>query len=132
MGVHVHVQAIKDGKDLKYDNEFVIGEVNADIHYHVERSDGSFALVSKNETKVGKHISTKSVGRMSRQDVTSHYKYPEGSAAERAALLGGQDGEPKGAVDFEAQLVSEGKLGEDLKFEVTGKIKSKITGENKD
>ncbi|XP_019853850.1 PREDICTED: protein-glutamine gamma-glutamyltransferase K-like isoform X4 [Amphimedon queenslandica] len=124
------IQAIKDGKDLKYDNEFVIAEVNADIKYHVEKSDGSFAVVSRHETKVGKHISTKAVGRNSREDVTSHYKYPEGSASERAALMGGsgQEEEEKRAVSFSAKLTSGRRIGEDLTFGVTAKIDSPISG----
>uniref|UniRef100_A0A1X7TBY3 Transglutaminase-like domain-containing protein n=1 Tax=Amphimedon queenslandica TaxID=400682 RepID=A0A1X7TBY3_AMPQE len=123
------IQAVKDGKDLKYDNEFVIAEVNADIKYHVEKSDGSFAVVSRHETKVGKHISTKAVGRNSREDVTSHYKYPEGSASERAALMGGRghEEEEKGAVSFSAKLTSGRRIGEDLTFGVTAKINSPIS-----
>jgi hypothetical protein len=36
--------------------------------------------------QVGKNISTKSCDGEEREDVTSKYKYPEGSVQERAAL----------------------------------------------
>ena len=107
----------------------MIAEVNADIKYHIEKSDGSFAVSSRDKTQVGKYISTKAVGRKSREDVTSHYKYPEGSASERAALMRGcgQEEEEKGAVGFSAKLTSGRKIGEDLTFGVTAKIDSPIS-----
>ena len=45
--------AIKDGQDLKYDNEFVIAEVNADIKYYCETEKGKFKLAGSNISKVG-------------------------------------------------------------------------------
>ena len=110
----------------------MISEVNADIKYHVEKSDGSFAVVSRHETQVGKHISTKAVGRNSREDVTSHYKYSEGSASERAALMGGtgqEEGERE-AVSFSAKLTSGRKIGDALTFGVTAKIDSPISSKS--
>ena len=44
--------AIKDGQDLKYDNEFVIAEVNADIKYYYETQKGKFELSGSNISKV--------------------------------------------------------------------------------
>ena len=44
--------AIKDGQDLKYDNEFVISEVNADIKYYYETEKGKFELAGANISKV--------------------------------------------------------------------------------
>jgi transglutaminase 1 len=44
--------AIKDGQDLKYDNEFVIAEVNADIKYYYEMKKGKFELSGSNISKV--------------------------------------------------------------------------------
>ena len=61
-------------------------QVNADIRYYsVER--GAKTLTRVNTSHVGKTISTKAVGSGRRNDVTHQYKFPEGSAAERAALL---------------------------------------------
>lgn len=47
--------AIKDGQDLKYDNEFVISEVNADIKYYYETEKGKFELSGANISKVGRY-----------------------------------------------------------------------------
>ena len=48
--------AIKDGQDLKYDNEFVIAEVNADIKYYYETEKGKFELSESNISKVGRIV----------------------------------------------------------------------------
>jgi len=77
------VRAIKEGKDLKYDNLFVISEVNADIQYHVEINGKSF-VVDSNTTTVGSLIATKKVGQDELEDITLEYKYEEGSLEERA------------------------------------------------
>ncbi|XP_042656729.1 protein-glutamine gamma-glutamyltransferase 2 [Tyto alba] len=77
------VRAIKEGDlQLKYDIPFVFAEVNADVVYWVVRPDGS-QKKSTHSSVVGKNISTKSVGRDSREDITHTYKYPEGSEKER-------------------------------------------------
>lgn len=46
------IVAIKDGQDLKFDNEFVIAEVNADIKYYYETERGKFELAGANISKV--------------------------------------------------------------------------------
>ncbi|NXE83137.1 TGM2 glutamyltransferase, partial [Cochlearius cochlearius] len=77
------VRAIKEGDlQLKYDIPFVFAEVNADVVYWVVQRDGS-QKKSTHSSVVGKNISTKSVGRDSREDITHTYKYPEGSEKER-------------------------------------------------
>ncbi|NXK11672.1 TGM2 glutamyltransferase, partial [Herpetotheres cachinnans] len=77
------VRAIKEGDlQLKYDIPFVFAEVNADMVYWVVKHDGS-QKKSTQSSLVGKNISTKSVGRDSREDITHNYKYPEGSEKER-------------------------------------------------
>ena len=115
---------------MHFDNEFVISEVNADIKYHFEKSDGSFQVMESDLRRVGKHISTKAVGHMSREDITGHYKYPEGSHAERAALGANKEEEDR-AVIFAAKLTGGGKLGEDLIFEVSLTAKSVIASKFK-
>ena len=77
------VRAIKEGKDLKYDNLFVISEVNADILYHVE-TNGKSVVIDSNTTTVGSLIATKKVGKDELEDITLEYKYKEGSLEERA------------------------------------------------
>uniref|UniRef100_A0A8D3D902 protein-glutamine gamma-glutamyltransferase n=1 Tax=Scophthalmus maximus TaxID=52904 RepID=A0A8D3D902_SCOMX len=75
------VAAIKEGDlAMKYDAPFVFAEVNADIIYWMVGPDGQRKKVTSG---VGKSISTKSVNGDFRQDVTLHYKYPEGSTKER-------------------------------------------------
>lgn len=77
------VRAIKEGDlRLKYDIPFIFAEVNADVVYWVVQRDGS-QKKSIHSSVVGKNISTKSVGRDSREDITHTYKYPEGSEKER-------------------------------------------------
>ncbi len=109
--------------DVNYDCEFVIGEVNADIRYYYKMDD-QFVLISSNTTKVGAHISTKAVGCDDREDITHLYKYPEGSQAERVAMLvSGLNKESQFEVD--CGLISKCNVGEPLVFEV--RVTSKIT-----
>lgn len=46
------VAGVKDGQDLKYDNEFVIAEVNADLKYYCETKGGKFEFAGSNMTLV--------------------------------------------------------------------------------
>lgn len=100
----------------RYDSEFVISEVNADVKYHVESASG-FKLAQSNTYRVGKYISTKAVGSADREDITLHYKYPEGSAEERAALLrdDAADTVPRGDVDVNINSATDIFIGEELK-----------------
>ena len=94
------VRAIKEGDlQLKYDIPFIFAEVNADVVYWVVRSDGSQKKTTHSSV-VGKNISTKGVGRDSREDITHTYKYPEGTGRQCGAeaprggwLLGNRVGE---------------------------------------
>lgn len=80
------VKAIKEGDmQLKYDIPFIFAEVNADVVYWVVQGDG-MEKQSIRSSDVGKYISTKSVGRDSREDITHNYKYPEGMGG-----FGGRD-----------------------------------------
>ncbi|XP_023599244.1 protein-glutamine gamma-glutamyltransferase 2 isoform X2 [Myotis lucifugus] len=83
----VPVRAIKEG-DLspKYDAPFVFAEVNADVVEWIRQADGSMHKSINNSMMVGLNISTKSVGRDQREDITHNYKYPEGSPEEREAF----------------------------------------------
>ena len=78
------VRAVKEGIDLKYDNLFVISEVNADILTHFEK-DGEFIVVNSNTTEVGSLVATKKVGKEELEDITLEYKFREGTMEERAA-----------------------------------------------
>ncbi|XP_036101282.1 protein-glutamine gamma-glutamyltransferase 2 [Molossus molossus] len=83
----VPVRAIKEG-DLnpKYDAPFVFAEVNADVVEWIRQEDGSMHKSVNQSLVVGLKISTKSVGRDEREDITHTYKYPEGSPQEREAF----------------------------------------------
>ncbi|NXL89815.1 TGM2 glutamyltransferase, partial [Alectura lathami] len=77
------VKAIKEGDlQVQYDIPFIFAEVNADVVYWIVQSSGE-QKKSIHPSEVGKNISTKSVGRDSREDITHTYKYPEGSEKER-------------------------------------------------
>lgn len=78
------VRAVKEGIDLKYDNLFVISEVNADILTHFEK-DGKSVVVNSNITEVGSLVATKKVGKEELEDITLEYKFKEGTVEERAA-----------------------------------------------
>ncbi|XP_041795418.1 protein-glutamine gamma-glutamyltransferase 2 [Chelmon rostratus] len=78
------VTAIKEGNlAVKYDAPFVFAEVNADIVYWIIQQDGQRQKIREDQGSVGRNISTKSVYGDYREDVTLHYKYPEGSKKER-------------------------------------------------
>ncbi|KAH0619337.1 hypothetical protein JD844_019373 [Phrynosoma platyrhinos] len=71
------VKAVKEGDlQLKYDVRFVFAEVNADVAYLMLQKDLSRRRTTY-ATVVGKNISTKSVGRDTKEDITHHYKYQE-------------------------------------------------------
>ena len=62
--------------------------MNADVRYYTCHRDGSRILSSINKDHVGVAISTKAIGSGNRVDITSEYKFKEGSSEERATLLG--------------------------------------------
>uniref|UniRef100_H0WQF2 protein-glutamine gamma-glutamyltransferase n=1 Tax=Otolemur garnettii TaxID=30611 RepID=H0WQF2_OTOGA len=78
------VIAIREGDvHLAHDGPFVFAEVNADYITWLWHEDESRERVYSDTKKVGRCISTKAVGSDSRVDITSLYKYPEGSRNER-------------------------------------------------
>ncbi|MBN3282692.1 TGM2 glutamyltransferase, partial [Polyodon spathula] len=79
----ISVKAIKEGElTFKYDAPFVFAEVNADVVCWMQRKDGSQEKLNFSN-RVGQRISTKSVGKDTREDITHLYKYPEDSEEER-------------------------------------------------
>ncbi|XP_015744451.1 protein-glutamine gamma-glutamyltransferase 2, partial [Python bivittatus] len=80
------VRAIKEGElHLKYDVKFVFAEVNADVAYLMLQDDMS-RKKTMHPTVVGKKISTKSVGKDTKEDITHNYKHQEDSEEERTAF----------------------------------------------
>lgn len=85
------VQAVKQGDvDMNYDSPFVFAEVNADRVIWISYDDDDDELMEPVHTdikSIGQKISTKALGSDERVDITDAYKYPEGSAEERAVFL---------------------------------------------
>lgn len=83
----VPVQAIKEGRIyVNYDAPFVYAEVNSDkCQWQLDDTD-DFDLVSRQRSACGKHISTKAIGVLDREDVTHNYKFPEGSEEEQLSF----------------------------------------------
>ncbi|NXE57283.1 TGM2 glutamyltransferase, partial [Casuarius casuarius] len=103
-------QAVKEAElQLRYDIPFVFAEVNADVVYWVVTQDGSEKRTT-HSSFVGKNISTKSVGRDSREDITHLYKYPEGSEKEREVFA---------KVEHEKSYASEEDEGLHLKIKLS-------------
>uniref|UniRef100_A0A670JM32 protein-glutamine gamma-glutamyltransferase n=1 Tax=Podarcis muralis TaxID=64176 RepID=A0A670JM32_PODMU len=86
------VNAIRKGEVyLPYDSKFVFAEVNADrVFWLVKNVDGKETYTKlREETKViGKSISTKAVGKDTREDITGQYKFPEGDQNTKYFLSG--------------------------------------------
>ncbi|XP_074006972.1 protein-glutamine gamma-glutamyltransferase 4 [Numenius arquata] len=84
------VKAIRDGDVyLPYDSKFVYAEVNADkVYWMVKKVNGrdKYFKISTETQGIGVNISTKAVGRDTREDITSEYKFPEGSEEERKSM----------------------------------------------
>ncbi|XP_063003598.1 protein-glutamine gamma-glutamyltransferase E-like [Elgaria multicarinata webbii] len=80
--------AIKEGDvDLEYDTPFVFAEVNADRRTWMhDPATGQKKIIYSETKSVGQFTSTKAVGSYARQDVTSDYKYAEGSEKERVVF----------------------------------------------
>ncbi|XP_075427317.1 protein-glutamine gamma-glutamyltransferase 5-like [Ascaphus truei] len=82
------VKAIKEGDvHLKYDGPFVFAEVNADtVSWYVQAGTSEKKMFHKDTHSIGNNISTKAVGSETRVDITSNYKYEEGSKEERVTF----------------------------------------------
>ncbi|XP_045058117.1 protein-glutamine gamma-glutamyltransferase Z isoform X1 [Desmodus rotundus] len=82
------VRAIKEGDvHLPYDTPFVYAEVNADEVIWLFADGQAREILAHNTSSIGNNISTKMVGSDQRQDITSFYKYPEGSPEERSVFM---------------------------------------------
>ncbi|XP_037558834.1 annulin [Dermacentor silvarum] len=83
------VKAIKSGELAKpYDCTFVFSEVNADqIYWRYDSPRKPLKMLRKSTEKVGMLISTKTVGRWEREDITMEYKFSEGTQEERDVVL---------------------------------------------
>jgi len=107
--------AVKEGEKVIYDNDFIFAEVNADIEDYQEQDDGTYKLASVRTSYVGKEISTKLVGKLGRHDITSEYKYPEGSAEERASA----ETDPKQGKITVVTTIPDKHIGETIPVTIT-------------
>uniref|UniRef100_A0AAY4CDG8 protein-glutamine gamma-glutamyltransferase n=1 Tax=Denticeps clupeoides TaxID=299321 RepID=A0AAY4CDG8_9TELE len=81
------VYAIKHGMVCyPFDAPFVFAEVNSDVVFYQRSRDGTLTPVKVNTSHVGRLVLTKAPGSNGRSDITSMYKFPEGSAEERTVL----------------------------------------------
>ncbi|XP_006831948.1 PREDICTED: protein-glutamine gamma-glutamyltransferase Z [Chrysochloris asiatica] len=82
------VKAIREGEiHLAYDTSFVYAEVNADEVIWLFEDGQAQEILVHDTSSIGKEISTKMVGSDQRQNISSSYKYPEGSSKERSIFM---------------------------------------------
>uniref|UniRef100_A0A671M4K7 protein-glutamine gamma-glutamyltransferase n=1 Tax=Sinocyclocheilus anshuiensis TaxID=1608454 RepID=A0A671M4K7_9TELE len=81
------VNAIKEGElSYPFDAKFVFAEINSDLIYHKADKLGNMKIIYVDTAYVGKLILTKKKDSSRYEDITSNYKYPEGSLKEREAM----------------------------------------------
>uniref|UniRef100_A0A672QV69 protein-glutamine gamma-glutamyltransferase n=1 Tax=Sinocyclocheilus grahami TaxID=75366 RepID=A0A672QV69_SINGR len=81
------VNAIKDGElSYPFDARFVFAELNSDLIYYQSDKYGNTKIIQVDTTYVGKLLITKRVNSNAYDDITSTYKYPEGSDKDRQAM----------------------------------------------
>lgn len=73
------VKAIKEGQlYIPYDAKYLFAELNGDkTHWSVDQ-EGNMTVIGSETSAVGRNISTKAVGAISRDDLTQMYKHTEG------------------------------------------------------
>ncbi|XP_036406645.1 coagulation factor XIII A chain [Megalops cyprinoides] len=78
------VHAIKHGEICyPFDAPFVFAEVNSDVVFYERNKNGSMQVVKVNRSHVGRKILTKAIGRDEPVEITSLYKFQEGTDEER-------------------------------------------------
>lgn len=83
----VPVKAVKEGSlGLTPAVSQIFASVNASCVVWKCCEDGTLELTSSNTKYIGNSISTKAVGSDRCEDITQHYKYPEGSLQEKEVL----------------------------------------------
>ncbi|XP_055916971.1 annulin isoform X2 [Eupeodes corollae] len=130
------VAAVKQGEILRpYDCGFLYSEVNADKVYW--RYNGPFQpikLIRKDALAIGHLISTKAVGKWTREDITNTYKFEEKTEEERNTMVKALKqsrhafsryylNDNFNEVEFDMQLKDDIKIGEN--FTVVVKITNK-------
>ncbi|XDV46822.1 hypothetical protein PO909_016654 [Leuciscus waleckii] len=81
------VIAIKDGElSYPFDARFVFAELNSDVIYRQSDKYGNTSILRVDTAYVGRLLVTKRVNANSYEDVTSNYKYPEGSERDKQTM----------------------------------------------
>ncbi|XP_034826384.1 annulin-like isoform X1 [Maniola hyperantus] len=82
------LRAVRDGDIQKpYDTTYVFAQVNADkVLWKYFGEIQPLKLLARDTVSIGQNISTKAIGRMEREDITSLYKYPERTREERDTM----------------------------------------------
>ncbi|XP_067291170.1 coagulation factor XIII A chain-like [Pseudorasbora parva] len=81
------VHAVKEGElSYPFDAKFVFAELNSDVIYRQSDRYGNMTVLSVDTAYVGKLLVTKRVNSNTYEDVTSNYKYPEGSDKDKQAM----------------------------------------------
>ncbi|KAJ8717662.1 hypothetical protein PYW07_005592 [Mythimna separata] len=92
------LEAIKQGViGMNYDVEFMLASVNADLmRWRIDSNEETgYAMVDSNTYHIGRMVLTKKPyvfdpnGDEDREDITEQYKFREGTASERLALMNG-------------------------------------------
>ncbi|XP_050670061.1 annulin isoform X2 [Leptidea sinapis] len=82
------LRAVRDGElQRPYDAGYVFAQVNADkVLWKYSGEIQPLKLIARDTTSIGQNISTKSIGKMEREDITDLYKYPESTREERLTM----------------------------------------------
>ncbi|XP_054248067.1 protein 4.2-like isoform X3 [Indicator indicator] len=81
------VKAIKEGDtEVDYDVCNFFAAINAKCQVWIQKADDTLKPALGGTKYIGNNISTKGVGSERCEDVTHHYKYPEGSLQEKEVL----------------------------------------------
>ncbi|XP_043081767.1 coagulation factor XIII A chain [Puntigrus tetrazona] len=81
------VNAIKEGElSYPFDAKFVFAEMNSDVIFRKCDKSGKIKIIYVDSSYVGKLLVTKKKDSSEYEDITSNYKYPEGSLKERESM----------------------------------------------
>nr|XP_055038539.1 coagulation factor XIII A chain-like [Misgurnus anguillicaudatus] len=128
------VNAIREGEiSYQFDARFVFAELNSDMIYYQSDKYGKRKVIHVDPTYVGKLVLTKKLNSSEYEDITSNYKYPEGTLKEREAMeMAESRGVPTRnnlapaasglAIELQADVV---KMGDNLKL--TMNVKNETT-----
>ncbi|XP_052398274.1 coagulation factor XIII A chain-like [Carassius gibelio] len=130
------VNAIKEGEvSYPFDAKFVFAEINSDVIYYKADMYGNLKIIRVDTVYVGKLILTQKKDSSDYEDITTNYKYPEGSLKEREIMqFAEQHGAPsrdyltppESGVDIELQADAI-KIGENLQLTLNIKNQTKQT-----